>query len=77
VTPHDPAAPTGDETMNMIIPILFILMIPIMAIIDYFWLRERYKKYHGTEPEPYYWFAPCFVEVGCFVAGYLVAGAFP
>lgn len=58
--------------MNIDIILLFLIAIPITAIIDYFAFRKRFKEEFKTEMKWYYFITPCLLECGCFIAGYMV-----
>ena len=57
----------------MIELIIFILVgIPVTALIDYFAFRKRFEKELGLPMRWNYFFLPCTLELGCFIAGLMI-----
>lgn len=57
------------------LPVIILLMIPVTAAIDYFAFRDRFKKEMGEQMKWHYFIVPCALELGCFVAGYIMGAA--
>jgi hypothetical protein len=43
--------------------------------MDYFAFRKRFKKEFGEPMKWHYFFMPCLLELGMFIAGYLYGGS--
>jgi len=54
---------------------LLIVAIPIAAFIDYFAFRKRFKELYGQQVPWTFFLVPCTLEIGCFIAGYVLGGA--
>jgi hypothetical protein len=58
--------------MNYELPAVLIVLIPIVALVDYFAFRKRFQR-EGIPITWHYFVLPCTLEVMMFCAGY-VAG---
>lgn len=51
---------------------LALIAIPATALIDYFAFRKRFEEENGKPLRWNYFFLPCTLEIGCFIAGVLI-----
>ena len=61
--------------MPIPLPVIMVLLIPVVALVDYFAFRERFKKEMGEPMRWHYFVVPCALELGCFAAGYIMGAA--
>lgn len=55
--------------------ILILIMIPITALMDYFAFRKRFAVEMGEPMKWHYFIVPCALELGMFIAGFILGGA--
>lgn len=58
---------------------IMIVLIPVVAVVDYFAFRDALEKELGEPPRWYRFVIPSALEILCFVAGYWIGkvGFFP
>lgn len=52
--------------------IVLLIMTPITALVDYFAFRKRFGEEMGYPMKWHYFIIPCFLEIGCFIAGWCI-----
>lgn len=52
------------------LPVLLIVLIPVVAVLDYYAFRKRFKR-EGIPITWHYFVLPCALETGMFICGYI------
>ena len=59
-------------TMNLMVVLLILALIPMSALIDYFTRRKKFEQIYGESMKWTHYLIPCAVEGGMLLLGYFL-----